>query len=63
MSIQQHLAYHQGFYDAQDGEPIWFDECSPEYAAGWIAFWDCRLPYIENPTMTAPKPARNSNPS
>jgi hypothetical protein len=36
--IQQHPAYHEGFYDAQFGEPI-FDDCpSPEYRAGWTAF-------------------------
>jgi hypothetical protein len=39
---QQHPAYHEGFYDAQIGEPI-FDDCpSPEYRAGWVAFWECR---------------------
>lgn len=36
-----HPDYHQGFYDAQTGEPIWIGECSPMYAAGWTAFWDC----------------------
>lgn len=41
-SLQQHPAYHQGFYDAQDGEPIWQEECAREYAAGWRAFWECR---------------------
>jgi hypothetical protein len=42
MSTQQHPAYHQGFYDAQSGEPI-FDDCpSPEYRAGWAAFWRCK---------------------
>lgn len=40
MSDQQHPDYHQGFYDAQDGEPIWINECSREYALGWAAFWE-----------------------
>ena len=40
--IQQHPAYHEGFYDAQFGEPL-FDDCpSSEYRAGWQAFWECR---------------------
>lgn len=37
---QQHPGYHEGFYDAQAGEPIWFVECSREYALGWTAFWE-----------------------
>ncbi len=40
--IQQHPAYHEGFYDAQFGEAL-FDDCpSPEYRAGWSAFWECK---------------------
>lgn len=42
MTAEQHPSYHEGFYDAQFGEPI-FDDCpSPEYRAGWNAFWECR---------------------
>lgn len=38
MSIQQHPGYHEGFFDALDGDPI-FDDCTPEYRAGWEAAW------------------------
>jgi hypothetical protein len=38
--IEQHPDYHQGFYDAQDMTPIWEDECTPEYRAGWFAYWN-----------------------
>ena len=48
VSIEQHPAYHQGFYDAQSGEPI-FDDCpSPEYRAGWNAFWNCKATLASN---------------
>lgn len=40
--LEQHPDYHQGFWDAQTGEPIWEDECTEEYAAGWRAFWNIR---------------------
>lgn len=40
--IEQHPDYHQGFYDAQAGEPIWANECTAEYAAGWFAYWRVR---------------------
>lgn len=40
--IQQRPAYHEGFYDAQAGTPIWPLECSDEYRAGWYAYWECR---------------------
>ncbi|CAN7378640.1 hypothetical protein LJR220_003370 [Bradyrhizobium sp. LjRoot220] len=39
--IQQHPHYHEGFFDAADGEPL-FDDCSPEYKAGWLAYHECR---------------------
>lgn len=42
MSIQQHPGYHEGFFDACDGEPLFEDDCSPEYMAGWLAYHDCR---------------------
>jgi hypothetical protein len=49
--LQQHPAYHEGFYDAQDGEPI-FDDCpSLEYRAGWIAFWRCRSLVLAEPAL------------
>jgi hypothetical protein len=41
MSIQQEPAYHEGFFDALDGEPI-FDDCSATYRAGWIALHEVR---------------------
>lgn len=39
--IQEHPAYHEGFFDALDGEPL-FDDAAPEYAAGWRAWWEVR---------------------
>ncbi len=36
------IPYNKGFYDAQDSAPIWFQECSAEYAAGWMAYWEIR---------------------
>lgn len=38
MTIQQHPHYHEGFFDALDSTPI-FDDCTPEYRAGWEAAW------------------------
>lgn len=46
--LQQHPDYHQGFYDAQDSEPIWVEECSPEYKSGWFAYWNIREALNEN---------------
>lgn len=40
--IEQRPAYAEGFYAAQDGEPIWIAECSLEYKAGWTAYWEVR---------------------
>lgn len=42
VSLQQHPGYHEGFFDALDGEPLFEDDCSPEYMAGWIAAQECR---------------------
>ena len=42
MSIQQHPEYHEGFYDAADGEPLFENDCSPEYKEGWLAYYECR---------------------
>jgi hypothetical protein len=39
MNIQQHPDYHAGFYDAQDGAPL-FDDAPEIYAAGWRAYWE-----------------------
>jgi hypothetical protein len=36
MNIQQHPGYCEGFFDAMGDTPI-FDDCSPEYQAGWDA--------------------------
>lgn len=41
MDIQQSAGYHQGFWDARDLEPL-FDDASPEYKAGWLAFWEVK---------------------
>lgn len=41
MSIQQHPVYHEGFFDAADGEPL-FEDHSETYRAGWLAFHECR---------------------
>ena len=41
MSIQHHPDYHDGFFDALDGEPL-FDDSSHEYAVGWLAAHECR---------------------
>lgn len=40
--IQEHPAYHEGFFDAMDLEPLFEGECSPEYEAGWRAYWTVR---------------------
>ena len=42
MSIQQHPDYHEGFFDALDGEPLFKDDCSSNYMAGWLALHECR---------------------
>ena len=42
MRIQEHLDYHEGFFDAMDFEPLFEGECSPEYEAGWKAWWAVR---------------------
>jgi hypothetical protein len=39
--ITQHSHYHDGFDDAMRGYPL-FDDASPEYAAGWHAYWEVR---------------------
>lgn len=33
--------YSEGFFDAQDGEPLFPDAVEP-YRAGWEAYWRCR---------------------
>lgn len=38
MSIQQHPHYHEGFFGALAGDPL-FDDHTPEYKAGWEAAW------------------------
>ena len=56
MSIHQHPDYHKGFYDGQSREPIWLDQCTPEYRAGWEAYWQCHRIAVQ---AAAPlKPAR-----
>ena len=41
MSIQAHPHYHEGYFDAMSGDPI-FDDCTPEYRAGWEAAWQAK---------------------
>jgi hypothetical protein len=50
MSLQEHPAYHEGFFDALDGEPL-FDDASREYAAGWRAYYSVR-DLLDNPNFT-----------
>lgn len=40
--IQETAGYHEGFFDAIDGESLFEGECSPEYEAGWRAYWAVR---------------------
>lgn len=40
MNAQQHPDYHEGFFDALDGEPLL--ECSRLYMSGWIAAHECQ---------------------
>lgn len=40
-SHRDNPAYGEGFYDAQDGEPLFNDATEP-YRAGWEAYWVCR---------------------
>jgi hypothetical protein len=45
MPIQQHPHYHEGYYDAQFGEPL-FDDADPIYRKGWQAFWELHATFI-----------------
>lgn len=45
MSIQQHPDYHDGFFDGLDGEPLFEDDCTPEYMSGWLASHECRAAF------------------
>ena len=36
--IRQHPNFHQGFYDAMKGEPL-FDDADSIYAKGWRSYW------------------------
>lgn len=40
MTLQEHPDYHEGFFDALEGEPLFEGECTKEYEAGWRAWWD-----------------------
>jgi hypothetical protein len=51
---QEHPDYHEGFFDAMDGVPIWEDECSPLYAAGWRAYWEVK-PYFSDENLIGSK--------
>jgi hypothetical protein len=37
--LTDQAAYHKGFFDAIDGEPL-FEDADAVYAAGWRAYWD-----------------------
>lgn len=37
-------AYAQGFYDAQDLEPL-FEDAHEDYVLGWKAYWACKKLY------------------
>ena len=39
--IQQDPIWHEGWFDARDGEPLW-DDAHPIYRAGWLAYWRAR---------------------
>lgn len=41
-TLQQHPDYHEGFFDAVDGEPLLEADASAEYIAGWRAYWQIR---------------------
>jgi hypothetical protein len=41
MRQNQRAAYHEGFFDALDGEPL-FDDAHDDYKAGWRAYWEVR---------------------
>ncbi|MBR0962200.1 hypothetical protein [Bradyrhizobium japonicum] len=61
MILQEHPAYCDGFFDAIDGEPL-FNDASPEYAAGWRAWWEVRNilngpDFLDRPTEVAKLPA------
>lgn len=32
-------AYRKGWSDAENGVPLWVNECAQEYADGWRAYW------------------------
>lgn len=38
--LQARAAYHLGFDDARDGEPL-YEGGDPDYRAGWLAYHDC----------------------
>jgi hypothetical protein len=42
MTIQYSPDYHAGFFDAADGEPLFEQECTTAYAAGWRAWHECK---------------------
>jgi hypothetical protein len=37
--IQQHPDYHDGFFDALEGVPLFVIGRTAEYIAGWRAYW------------------------
>jgi hypothetical protein len=41
--VQQDPIWHEGWFDAREGEPLW-DDAHPIYRAGWLAYWEaCEL--------------------
>lgn len=39
--MESHPDYACGFGDASQLTPLFEGECSPEYEAGWWAYWSC----------------------
>jgi len=40
-AVQQDPIWHEGWFDARDGAPLW-DDAHPTYCAGWLAYWRAR---------------------
>ncbi|CAN7303452.1 hypothetical protein LJR164_001582 [Phenylobacterium sp. LjRoot164] len=40
--IQEHPDYAEGYYDALDMEPLFANEATAAYQAGWRAAWECK---------------------
>lgn len=58
IAIQEHPDYHEGFFDAEEGEPLFEGECSTEYEAGWRAFWEIREYLNDEGFLGTPRAAK-----